>query len=203
MKITWPIRGLVMSAVLALLAAPAPAQEKISGNRWKLKYEAGSAPFDRDQQVDAVVDKEYVQLFGGNDREQMIRVADVTQIIYDTTRGRYVSRALANTITESQTSSDLMISSFVCLPMAIAALPFKGTRHFVTIEWAEGKQHRAIVLRMKGKTVKALIAELEQATELTARNLDRERKEFKQAQKEKNPPTKQEEPGKTAAPQEE
>lgn len=194
------LMGVALIAQLTAGAALAGAQENLPGKRWKLKYQAGSAPFLTDQAVNVLVGREAILLLGGNNREQSINVADIKQITYDTARGRYVSKALASTTLESQSSSELMISTFVFLPMAIVALPFKGTRQFVTIEWTEGRRHRAVVLRMKGSTAKAFVAELEQATRLTARNLDREREEFKQEQKRKSAPSTQEERAKAASP---
>jgi hypothetical protein len=202
MKFANAMRWLTAGVLIASLAAGpamAGAQENLLGKRWKLKYQAGSAPFMPGQAVNALVGAESILLLGGNSREQSISVLDVTQISYDTARGRYVSRALAGTLGEMQSGADLVMYMYVMLPMAIVTLPFKGTRHFVTIEWTEGRRHRAVVLRMKGATAKAFLAELEQATRLTARNLDREREEFKQEQKRKSAPSTQEERAKAAS----
>ncbi len=203
MKMASALRLFMAGVLIALLAAGpvlAGAQENLPGKRWKLRYQSGSAPFITNQAVNALVGSESILLLGGNNREQAISVEDVTQITYDTARGRYVSKALATMIGESQSSSDMLISLYMFLPMAIATLPFKGTRHFVTIEWAEGRRHRAVVLRMKRDTAKAFIAELEQATGVKARNLDREREEFKKEQKLKSAPPIQEERAKAASP---
>lgn len=200
MKFSRAMHRMAAWALLASLAAGpvlAGEQERLPAKRWKLKYQAGSAPFATDQPVNVLVGQEAILLLGGKNREQSIRVAAVTQITYDTARGRYVSRALASSVPESQTGDELMLATFIGLPLAIVTLPFKGTRHFVTIEWTEGRRHRAVVLRMKGKTAKGFIAELEQATSLKARDLDREREEFKREQKLKD---KQKEPAKEAPP---
>jgi hypothetical protein len=192
MKFANVLRWLTAGVLIAsLVAGPAlaGAQESLLGKRWKLKYQAGSAPFMTDQAVNVLVGRESILLLGGNNREQSIHVPDVTQISYDTTRGRYASRALAGTVGDVQSGADIVMYVYVLLPMAIVTLPFKGTRHFVTIEWTEGPRHRAVVLRMKGNTAKAFMAELERATGVKARNLDREREEFKQEQKRKSAPS--------------
>ncbi len=192
--------GVVLIAQLAAGAELAGAQEDLPGKRWKLKYQTGSAPFMTDQAVNVLVGTQAILLLGGNNREQSIRVPDVTQITYDTARGRYASRALAKSAGQSRSCSDMVISAYVILPMAFVTMPFKGMRHFVTIEWTEGRRHRAVVLRMKGNTARAFVAELEQATRLTARDLDREREEFKQEQKRKSAPSTQDERAKAASP---
>ena len=202
MKIANAMRWLTAFVLIASLAAgPALAgvQESLPGKRWKVKYQAGSAPFISNQMVNVLVGREAILLLGGNSREQSINVPDVTQISYDTARGRYASKALAGTLGEMQSGADLVMYMYVMLPMAIVTLPFKGTRHFVTIEWTEGRRHRAVVLRMKKDTAKAFVAELEQSTRLTARNLDREREEFKKEQKRKSAPSTQEERAKAVS----
>jgi hypothetical protein len=202
MKFANEMRWLTVVVLIASLAvgpALAGAQENLPGKRWKVKYQAGSAPFLAGQAVNVLVGTESILLLGGNSREQSISVPDVSQISYDTARGRYVSRALAGTLGEMQSGADLVMYMYVMLPMAIVALPFKGTRHFVTIEWTEGRRHRAVVLRMKKNTAKAFLAELELATGVQPRNLDREREEFKQEQKRKSAPSTQEERAKSAS----
>ena len=204
MKFANAVKWLTVVLLIASLAvgpALAGVQESLPGKRWKLKYQAGSAPFLSGQAVNVLVGREAILLLGGNSREQSINVPDVTQISYDTARGRYASKALAGTLGEMQSGADLVMYMYVMLPLAIVTLPFKGTRHFVTIEWTEGRRHRAVVLRMKKDAAKAFLAELEQATNVKARNLDREREEFRQAQKQKGLPPKQEEPAKAAPPQ--
>lgn len=202
MKFANTMKWLTVVVLIASLAAgPALAgvQENLPGRRWKLKYQAGSAPFLSGQAVNVLVGREAILLLGGNSREQSINLPDVTQISYDTARGRYASRALAGTIGDVRSGGDMVMYMYFVLPMAIVTLPFKGTRHFVTIEWTEGRRHRAVVLRMKKDTAKAFLAELEQATRLTARNLDREREEFKKEQKRKSAPSSQEERVKSAS----
>lgn len=199
MKIAKPMSRIVAGALCLLLAASpliAGAQEKVPGRRWKLKYEAGSAPFVASQSINVMVGKEDILLLGGNSfggagKEQVIPVADVTQITTDTARGRYASRALAGTAGSMQSGADLVMYMYVMLPLAIATLPFKGTRHFVTIEWTEGRRHRAVVLRMKGGMAREFLLELAQATGVTPRDLDRERAEFKKEQQRKNAEQKQ------------
>ena len=193
------LTAVVLIASLAVGPALAGVQESLPGKRWKLKYQAGSAPFLSGQAVNVLVGREAILLLGGNSREQSISVPDVTQISYDTARGRYASKALAGTLGEMQSGADLVMYMYVMLPLAIVTLPFKGTRHFVTIEWTEGRRHRAVVLRMKKDAAKAFLAELEQATNVKARNLDREREEFRKEQKRKSAPAPQEERVKSAS----
>lgn len=194
------LTGVVLIASLAAAPVLGGVQESLPGKRWKVKYQAGSAPFMSNQQVNVLVGREAILLLGGNNREQSINVPEVTQISYDTSRGRYASKALAGTIGNVQSGGDLVMYMYVMLPLAIATLPFKGTRHFVTIEWTEGRRHRAVVLRMKGSTAKAFIAELEQATGVKSRNLDREREEFKKEQKRRSEASAKEERARAVSP---
>jgi hypothetical protein len=199
MKLATPIAKLLAGVLcMMLVAGPllAVEKEKVPGKRWKLKYEAGSAPFVAGQSINVMVGREDILLlsgnsFGGASKEQSIPIEAITQITTDTARGRYASRALAGTVKDVQSSGDLVMYMYVMLPLAIATLPFKGTRHFVTIEWTEGRQHRAVVLRMKGLASRDFLLELAQAAGVTPRDLDRERAEFKKELQKKSAVLKQ------------
>ena len=199
MKIAKPISQIVAGALCLLLAGSplfAGAQEKDPGRRWKLKYEAGSAAFIPGQSITVMVGKEDVLLMGqsredGNSKTQSIPFSSVTQITTDTARGRYASRAIAGTAADIQSGADVVMYLYFMVPMAIVTLPFKGTRHFVTIEWTEGRQHRAVVLRMKGDASREFLLELAQAAGMTPRDLDRGRAEFKKEQQRMNALQKQ------------
>ena len=174
--------------LLASLLAPSVAgQEKQSATRWKLKYQAGSAPIPSNQSVNVLVGSEAILLLSATSQEQSIPVTDVTQITFDTARGRYASRAMLESPGMLPFPIDIYECVYVAIPFAIVMLPFKSKRHFVTIEWTEGNRHRAVVLRMKAGTAEGFIAELEQVTKLKARDLDREREEFRQQQKLRQP----------------
>ena len=208
MKIAKPISRIVAAALcLLLVGSPliAAEEEKVPARHWKMKYEAGSAPFVASQSIHVMLGREDILLLGGNSfrgagKEQSIPIESVTQITTDTARGRYASRALAGTVRDVQSGSDLVMYMYFMLPMAIATLPFKGTRHFVTIEWTEGRQHRAVVLRMKGNSAREFLLELAQATGVTPRDLDSERAEFKKEQQRKAELQKQAQSSQAAPP---
>lgn len=116
-----------------------------------------------------------------------IPIAGIDQVAYDRESHR-VSKAIANSmenIYRECSGMDYLCGTVLVTEsvVAVLALPFKSTNHYVTISWQENGATHVTELKLAGHDYLPFLSEVQKATNRPWRNLAKEKADFRKAQK--------------------